>query len=177
MVHISTDKDAQGVCIIVTPALALATLVAHSAFQGSNNFIPAWVCLVPFTAPGSRETIVDKTPRLWVYAPSGIRTHDPLITSREHEPLHHSAPTNEAIWRVFPLVLAGSHVNRQSTSPARMLAVKQKERDMYDSSPNYSPLPGKLSFQFHKTCMTFFIYHQLRSRRELSLFKDVPLRT
>ena len=31
-------------------------------------------------------------PCLRAYAPSGIRTHDPLITSREHEPLHHSAP-------------------------------------------------------------------------------------
>ena len=30
---------------------------------------------------------------LRAYAPSGIRTHDHLITSREHEPLHHSAPT------------------------------------------------------------------------------------
>ena len=36
--------------------------------------------------PGSRETIVDKMPCLGAYAPSGIRTHDPLITSREHEP-------------------------------------------------------------------------------------------
>ena len=32
-------------------------------------------------------------PCLRAYAPSGIRTHDPLITSREHEPLHYSAPT------------------------------------------------------------------------------------
>ena len=32
-------------------------------------------------------------PCLRAYAPSGIRTHDPLIMSREHEPLHHSAPT------------------------------------------------------------------------------------
>lgn len=37
----------------------------------------------------------------------------------------------------------GSHLNRQSNSPVRMLASKPKERDMYDSSPNYSPLPGK----------------------------------
>ena len=47
----------------------------------------------PFTTPGSRETIVDKLPCLWAYAPSGIQTHDPLIRSREHEPINHSAPT------------------------------------------------------------------------------------
>ena len=29
---------------------------------------------------------------LRAYALNGIRTHDPLIMSREHEPLHHSAP-------------------------------------------------------------------------------------
>ena len=32
-------------------------------------------------------------PCLRAYAPGRIRTHKPLITSREHEPLHHSAPT------------------------------------------------------------------------------------
>ena len=32
-------------------------------------------------------------PCLRAYAPRGIRTRDPLITSREQEPLHHSAPT------------------------------------------------------------------------------------
>eukprot|EP00057_Strongylocentrotus_purpuratus_P012544 XP_011667018.1 PREDICTED: oxysterol-binding protein-related protein 8 isoform X4 [Strongylocentrotus purpuratus] len=37
----------------------------------------------------------------------------------------------------------GSHLNRQSNSPVRMLASKPKEREMYDSSPNYSPLPGQ----------------------------------
>ena len=36
---------------------------------------------------------MDKMPCLRAYAPSGIRTHGSLITSREHEPLHHSAPT------------------------------------------------------------------------------------
>ena len=34
-------------------------------------------------------------PCLRAYAPSGIRTQDPLITSREHEPLHHSAHTKQ----------------------------------------------------------------------------------
>ena len=51
-----------------------------------NNYIPAGY---PFTTPGLRETIVDKMSCLRAYAPSGIRTHDPVITSREHEPLHH----------------------------------------------------------------------------------------
>ena len=47
-----------------------------------------------FTTPGSRETIVDKIPCLRAYAPSGIRTPDLRIASREREPLHHSAHTN-----------------------------------------------------------------------------------
>ena len=40
-------------------------------------------------------------PCLRAYAPSGIRTHDPLITSREHEPLHHSAPTYKINYHVL----------------------------------------------------------------------------
>ena len=36
---------------------------------------------------------MDKMPCLGAYAPSGIRNHDPLITSREYVPLNHSAPT------------------------------------------------------------------------------------
>ena len=47
-----------------------------------------------FTTPWSRETIiVDKMPCLRAYAPSGNRTDDPLIMSREHEPIRYSAPT------------------------------------------------------------------------------------
>ena len=46
----------------------------------------------PFTTPGSRETTVDKLPCLGAYTPSGIRTHNPLIMSQEHKPIHHSAP-------------------------------------------------------------------------------------
>ena len=38
---------------------------------------------------------MDKMLCLRAYAPSGIRTHDPLITSREHEPLHYSAPISD----------------------------------------------------------------------------------
>ena len=34
-----------------------------------------------------RGRIVDK-----MQVSNGIQTHDPLITSREHQPLHHSAP-------------------------------------------------------------------------------------
>ena len=55
--------------------------------QGINS------CRYPFTTPGLRETIVDKMPCLGAHALSGTRTRDPLITSREHEPIHHSAPT------------------------------------------------------------------------------------
>ena len=71
---------------IITPALAELPMGAHKPYKEQ---IPAGY---PFTTPGSRETIVDKMPCLRAYAPSGIRTHDPLITSREHEPLHYSAP-------------------------------------------------------------------------------------
>ena len=65
------------------PAFAELPMGAHKYYK---EYIPAGY-------PWSRETIVDKMPCLRAYAPSGIRTHDPLITSREHEPLHHSSPT------------------------------------------------------------------------------------
>ena len=55
--------------------------------QGINS------CRYPFTTPGLRETIVDKMPCLGAHALSGTRTRDPLITSREHEPIHYSAST------------------------------------------------------------------------------------
>ena len=60
----------------------------------------------PFTTPGSRETIVDKMPCLGAYAQSGIWTHDPLITSREHKPLNHSANTFYTFWN---LVIVAYH--------------------------------------------------------------------
>ena len=54
-----------------------------NALQGINS------CRVPiYYTPGLRETIVDKMHCLKAYTPSVIRTHDPLITSREHEPTH-----------------------------------------------------------------------------------------
>ena len=81
-------------------------LSAHSIrydARGANYYYPSYARLsqqhtwqtrknptrYPFTTPGSRETIVNKVPCLGAHAPSGIRTQDPLITSREHEPLHH----------------------------------------------------------------------------------------
>ena len=36
-------------------------------------------------------------PCLGAYIPSGIRTHDPLITSWEHKPLHHRAPNQRLV--------------------------------------------------------------------------------
>ena len=72
---------------IITPALAELPIGAQKHYK---EWIPAGY---PFTTPGSRETIADKMPCLRAYAPSGILTHDPLITSREHEPLHYSAPS------------------------------------------------------------------------------------
>ena len=58
--------------------------------QGINS------CRYPFTTPGLREKIVDKMPCLGAHALSGTRTRDPLITSREHEPIHYSASTKIA---------------------------------------------------------------------------------
>ena len=55
------------------------------------------------TRPGSIETIVDKIPCLRAYTLIGIRTHDPLITSREHKPLHHSAPKEDVSYTVVSL--------------------------------------------------------------------------
>ena len=57
--------------------------VAHSRIL-KNKFLPGY----PFTTPRLRKKIVDKMACIRAYAPSGIRTHDPLIISREHEPLH-----------------------------------------------------------------------------------------
>ena len=75
---------------IITPAMP--GYPAHGAHmangeQGINS------CRYPFTTPGSRETIVDKMPCLGAYALSATRTRDPLITSREHEPIYYSAST------------------------------------------------------------------------------------
>ena len=49
--------------------------------------------------------IVGKIPYIGAYAPSGIRTHDPLITIREHDPFSTSAPTELKNRSVF----GGSH--------------------------------------------------------------------
>ena len=75
---------------IITPAMpgypAHGALMANGE-QGINS------CRYPFTTPGLREIIVDKMPCLGAYALSETRTRDPLITSREHEPIYYSAST------------------------------------------------------------------------------------
>ena len=63
MVHISICKDAQGTCIIITPALAPAT--SWRTVHLKEEILAGY----PFTTPGSRETIVDKMPLC-----KGIRT-------------------------------------------------------------------------------------------------------
>ena len=55
---------------------------AHHKHYVCNEWLPGTHLL----HLGLRETIVDKMPCLRAYAPRGIRTHDHLITSREHEP-------------------------------------------------------------------------------------------
>ena len=72
-----------------TSKLIPQPLCSISALRALDNFPPAWYS---FTTPGSGETIVDKMPCLGAYAPSGVRTHDPLITSREHKPIHTPQP-------------------------------------------------------------------------------------
>ena len=69
---------------IITPALAI--MQPYSAKNIRRNRVPIYYTWV-------ERDIVDKMPCLGAYAPSGIRTNEPLITSREHEPLNHSAPT------------------------------------------------------------------------------------
>ena len=73
---------------IITPALALMQPFSAKSIR-RNKFlrVPIYYTWV------ERDNIVDKMPCLGAYAPSGIRTHELLITSREHEPLHHIAPT------------------------------------------------------------------------------------
>ena len=44
---------------------------------------------------------MDKMPCLRAYAPSGIRTPYLLIASREHEPLHHSAPIHHQCSHIY----------------------------------------------------------------------------
>ena len=71
---------------IITPALApmqpfSAKSIRRNKFLLGTHFLHL-----------GRESIADKMPCLGAYAPSGIRTDDPLITCREHETLNHSAP-------------------------------------------------------------------------------------
>ena len=75
---------------VLLPRLCPASLIYRGALgkQGIDS------CRYPFTTPGLRETIVDKMPCLGAHALSGTRTRDPLITSREHEPIHYSASTH-----------------------------------------------------------------------------------
>ena len=63
MARISTYKEAQGACIIITTALAPATSW-HTVHLKEE--IPAGYS---FTTPWSRETKVDKMPCLRAYAP------------------------------------------------------------------------------------------------------------
>ena len=65
--------------------------------QGINS------CRVyPCTTLRSRETIiVNNMPCRRPYAPSGIRTHNSLIMSREHEPLQHSATISTDFHKIF----------------------------------------------------------------------------
>ena len=83
-------------CARITPALAPMEPFSAKSIR-RNKFLLGTHLL----HHGSRETIVDKTPCLRAYAPSGIRTRELQIASREHEPLHHSAPTVMFPWFIL----------------------------------------------------------------------------
>ena len=63
------------------------------SYRGAHGKQEIDSCRYPFATPGLRESIVDKMPCLGAHALSGTRTRDPLITIREHEPIHYSAST------------------------------------------------------------------------------------
>ena len=108
---------------IITPALAQLPLQRSSITR--NNFLPGTHLLHL-----GRETILDKMPCLRAYALSGNRTHDPLIMSREHDPIHYSAPTlvtaklisiykvlsiSMCFWKRFPWYKQKNHINTKYT--------------------------------------------------------------
>ena len=79
---------------IITPALAPpCSLTALRAFEGINS------CWVPTYYTWVER---DKMPCLRAYASSGIWTHDLMITSQEHKPLHHSAPMYIHVCLFYP---------------------------------------------------------------------------
>ena len=71
------------------PCFRRAAYRRSHALQGINS------CRVPiYYTWVERERIADKMPCLRAHTLSGIRTNDPLIMSREHEPLHQIALTH-----------------------------------------------------------------------------------
>ena len=78
------DIQIASLCVrgIITPALAPMQPFRAKSIQ-RNKFLLGTHLL---------HLGQDKTPCLGADAPNGIQTHKLLITSREHKPLHHSAP-------------------------------------------------------------------------------------
>ena len=90
----------------ITPALALMQPFSAKSIR-RNKFLLGTHLL----QTGSREKIVDKMPCLRAYAPSGIRTPDLLIASREYiyEPLHHSAPILQILQKSLKEIVTGEN--------------------------------------------------------------------
>ena len=84
-------------------------------------------------------------PCLRVYATSGIRVHDPLITSREHEPLHHSAPVKGRLYAFtsFPSELISVFRTASLCSP-----LKESGHRMF----------GTNNYNDYKYCIRVMIY-------------------
>ena len=64
-------------------------------------------CWVPIYFTWVKRDNLDKMPCLGAYAPSWIHTHDPVIASQKHKPIHHSAPT--CVWSVTFLFKRNMH--------------------------------------------------------------------
>ena len=108
---------------------------------------------------------MDKIPCLRAYTPSGIRTHDPLIMSREHESIYYSAPTMHCIIHLYTTPLKN---NQESI----VYCVSFSDLLTITIGDSVIDLKTKIFSMQHKG-----YYRQVRARRALLQINDVPLRT
>ena len=127
---------------------------AHGKQQGINS------CRYPFTTPGLRETIVDKMPCLGAHALSGTRTRDPLITSREHEPIHYSV----MFWRTIPYVLVHWPAKQWHQKVDWTLQEEEEEDNVKFCCEMYLAFNLAMHFQtFPNTLLLWALTHILHS--------------
>ena len=116
--HITSKSHLYALEALLPRLYPPCSLSALRAFEGINS------CWVPiyYTWVERDNNFVDKMPCLGAYAPSGIRTHDPLITSREHEPLNHIASIlAENTFTTYPGCFLSSHSFRTVDCPPRYI--------------------------------------------------------